>query len=214
MNTIAAFSVSERFVQVLEGLYRAVAARSGRGVFGEAPLAVALIWVVCARVRRVETRILAMLARFRAGTLRVSSASRVDRAATSEREDRMPRGPTAKLPRSPTAKLPRSLAWLLPLVPGHAAGFASQLRVVLAEPEMVALLEASAQARRVLAPLCRMLGIEADVLMIPAVVSVPAPVEMTVVARVRKPRVAVDWGRIPIPRGVLSAVRRRGDLKG
>jgi hypothetical protein len=26
--------------------------------------------------------------------------------------------------------------------------------------------------------------------------------------RVRKPRPKVDWGRIPIPRGVMAAVRR------
>jgi len=58
--------------------------------------------------------------------------------------------------------LPRGFGWLLPLVPQEAAGFASQLRVVLAEAEMVALLQASPQARRELRPLCRMLGIALD----------------------------------------------------
>jgi len=28
--------------------------------------------------------------------------------------------------------------------------------------------------------------------------------------RVRKPRVPIDWGRIPLPRGVLAAAKRQG----
>ena len=60
--------------------------------------------------------------------------------------------------------LPLRFGWLLQLVPYEAANFASQLRAVLAEPEMVALLAASPQAERALRPLCRMLRIEAAVL--------------------------------------------------
>ena len=50
----------------------------------------------------------------------------------------------------------------MPLVPGEAACFAGQIRGLLAEPEMAGLIAASPQARRVLGPLCRMLGIEAS----------------------------------------------------
>jgi hypothetical protein len=110
-------------------------------------------------------------------------------------------------------KLPRRFAWLLALVPCDAAAYASQLRVLLAEPEMMALLAASAQARRVLAPLCRMLGIEASVLaprVAGAAEAVVSEVAKVVKARVRKARAPVDWGRIPLPRGVLSAARRQG----
>jgi hypothetical protein len=63
---------------------------------------------------------------------------------------------------TPTAVVPRvrrKFAWLCPLVPSWAAGHASQMRVVLAEPEMQALLSACPQAIRVLRPLCFMLGI-------------------------------------------------------
>ena len=49
---------------------------------------------------------------------------------------------------------------------------------------MVALLMASAQARRVLAPLCRMLGIEASVLTAPGSVATPI---------VAPPEVALAW---------------------
>jgi hypothetical protein len=51
---------------------------------------------------------------------------------------------------------------LLGQVPYEAACFAGQLRTVLAEPEMMALLDASPPARRVQRPLRRVLGIEAS----------------------------------------------------
>jgi hypothetical protein len=97
------------------------------------------------------------------------------------------------------------------MVPCAAAGFGSQLRHLLEEPEMRGLLAQSRQARLVLAPLCRMLGIEAALLMAGVAAAVVAPVEAKVVAkRVRKVRAKVDWGRIPLPRGVLAAARRQG----
>jgi len=105
---------------------------------------------------------------------------------------------------------PRSFAWLVRLAGYQAAGFGSQLRVILGQPEMVALLEASPQAGRILRPMCRMLGVETALLRpgVAAVVVVPRVSVVTV--RVRRAPVPVDWGRIPLPRGVLSAARRQG----
>jgi hypothetical protein len=89
-----------------------------------------------------------------------------------------------------------------------------QLRAVLETPEMVALLIAAPQAVAVLRPLCRMLAIETSLLR-PGRVSVPAEVVETVKPkRVRAPRVKPDLGRVPIPRGVMTAVRRRGLRNG
>jgi len=51
------------------------------------------------------------------------------------------------------------------------------------------------------------LAIETSLLQ-PGVV-VPTPVLRERKPRVRKKRVPIDWGRIPLPRGVLTAVRRR-----
>ena len=141
----------------LDGLYRAVAARSALSVLvgrGTEVLAVWLIRLVCFRVRRIETQILLLLEKFQAGTLVIArprtQAVRVGRG-----------GGGLKGVRRAEGKVPRRFAWLLPLVPCEAANYASQLRLWLAEPEMVALLKASPQARRVLKPLARMLGIEA-----------------------------------------------------
>jgi len=102
---------------------------------------------------------------------------------------------------------PGRFAWLVRVAGYQAAGYGCQLRHVLEQPEMVELLKAVPQAARILRPVCRMLAIETAVLR-PGVV-VPEPVVKVVKPRVRKPRIPIDWGRIPLPRGVLTAVRRR-----
>jgi hypothetical protein len=81
---------------------------------------------------------------------------------------------------------------------------------VLETPEMVALLEAAPQAARILTPLCRMLAIESSVLRPGAAGPAVPEVKAETPKRVRTPRAKVDWGRIPIPRGGLAAVRRQG----
>lgn len=108
---------------------------------------------------------------------------------------------------------PVRFGWLLQAAAHHAAVYSAQLRAVLMEPEMVALLRVSPQARRILRPVCRMLAVEAALLR-PRAAGDAAVVVACVVrvakVRVRKPRVAVDWGRIPLPRGVLAAAKRQG----
>ncbi|MHB1303905.1 MAG: hypothetical protein ACYCZB_10585 [Acidiphilium sp.] len=55
--------------------------------------------------------------------------------------------------------LPRRFAWLPSLVP-EVRGFAGNLRLMLDEPEMQALIAADPRAGRTLRPLCRLLGIK------------------------------------------------------
>ena len=168
MNSFETLTVADRFSLTLDGLCRAVAARIAPGMAGWAMQA-AMIVLVWGKIRRIEGKVQRLLARFRAGRLWVRTAPLVSRSSG---------GGTVKLPRRPTAKLPRRFGWLLAMVPYEAANFSSQLRHLLGDPEMVAFLKASAKARRVLAPLCRMLAIEAQVLEVlapAAVVSVTAP---------------------------------------
>ena len=180
MNVSAESSLSERLALILDGLCRAVAARVAGGALAEA--VIILIWE---RVRRAEGRLLGLLARFRAGraVVRVSSSGRG----------------SAGVRRALGPGLPRGFGWLLPLVPVQAAGYASQLRAVLADAEVRALLASVPQARRVLAPVCRMLGIEAEVL---------GPVAAGVVRVKRVPERPA--ARVLVPPGVLAAVRRQG----
>ena len=117
--------------------------------------------------------------------------------------------------RAGTARIwPGRFGWLVRLVAYQAAGYGSQLRVILGRPEMVALLVAAPQAVRILRPLCRMLAVETSLLrprLEGAAAEVVVPdITPVVKVRVRRPRVVVDWGRIPLPTGVLAAARRRG----
>jgi len=155
MNS-APLSLIARFAMILDGLCRAVAARSAGGALA-GPLIV-LIW---GRIRRIERHVLRLLTRFQAGRLSVRKAPVVAAARRSR-----PRGPNL---------LPRSQGWLIGLVPYHAAAFSSQLQHLLGDPEMIALLAVSKRARALLAPLCRMLAIEPALL---TPVGVPADAEM------------------------------------
>ena len=179
MNVPVALSLSERVALILNGLCQVVAARVFGGGVPEA--LIVLIW---RRVRRVEGRLQGLLARFRAGRPMVLRARTAPLASG--------------IRRTGSSRLPRRFGWLLELVPTHAAGYASQLRAVLEEAEVQALLAASPQARRVLAPVCRMLAIEASVL---------GPVAVRpargLVTRVRA-RDAVPERRVALPRGVVS----------
>ena len=114
---------------------------------------------------------------------------------------------------------PARFAWLVRMAGYRAAGFGEQLRVVLEREEMVEFFAAVPQARRILRPVCRMLGLETTLLRPRAVVLVVAPVAdlgdpvetvATVGRRVRGRLAPVDFGRIPLPRGVLAAARRQG----
>ena len=102
---------------------------------------------------------------------------------------------------------PGRFAWLVRVAGYQAAGYGCQLREILQQPEMVELLKATPQAARILRPVCRMLAIETSLLQ-PGM-QVLEPVVRVVKPRLRKPRPPVDWGRIPLPRGVLTAARRR-----
>jgi len=89
-------------------------------------------------------------------------------------------------------RLPAGKAWLIKALGWEAVGFGSQLRTLLAEPEMAALLAALPRAQRVLRPLGRMLGVEVG----PVVVRVHKPRPPVV----QKPRVKKEkpWSPGPI----------------
>ncbi len=175
MNLFLTLSATERFSFVLDALYRAVAAR-----FAGRRLPVLVIALVCARLRRFEREVLALVTAIRAGRVRVGHG-RGGRPGVA-------RGPRVEAPGA--ARLPRGFAWLLVAVPYEAANYASQMRVVLQDPEMVALIGASPRLARLLRPLCRALALEPELL-----APVVAPVlVLAVVAETVVEVVAVDHG--------------------
>ena len=149
MNPTAPLSLTDRFVLPLEGLYAAVAA-----CYRNVGWTYAMIHLVCNRIRRVELRVLKLLALFLAGRLPPETAPVARVRPKREREA----GAAAPL------RIPRGYGWLIRMVPYVAAGYAGQLRLALADPQMMALLAASPKARRALAPVCRMLMMEPEVL--------------------------------------------------
>jgi hypothetical protein len=154
-----------RFADIAQALCRALGHAMGIGL-----VQVVMGLVIYRRIQRVRERLVALEARFLAGLVRSGRAAVVERAA--------PAG-DAGVPRATQTSgvwLPRRFGWLCGLVPGEAASYAGQLRVVLAEPEMVALLAACPQAVRIVRPLCWMLGIErADYVVGEGLVATVAP---------------------------------------
>ena len=141
------------------------------------------------RVGDAARRIERMLVRFRAGTL-------WRRTGTVQRK----RSGGAAAGRGPA--LPRRFGWLVKQCGWRAAGFGSQLQILLQSPDMAELLAAAPQAGRILRPLCRALAFEWPV-------PEPKP-EKVKTPRVRKPRPKPEPYKIPLPRGVLSWARREG----
>ncbi len=166
------------------------------------------LFVICRKMER-------LVERFQSGRLRRGAPRPISQVILAEAG-----GETRRLDEE---VCPRRFGWLVRLAAYQAAGYGSQLRAVLETPEMVALLVAAPQAARILSPLCRMLAVETSLLR-------PRPGGMAADdtckttpgenggAVVRKParvvRKPVDWGRIPLPRGVLAAARRQGVRKG
>ena len=103
-----------------------------------------LLVAVWGRIGRISTRLERLIALWRAGKL--------PKARTWL--GRVPGTPVKK----PVSVLPRVPAWLLVAV-REAAPFAARLEAMLTEEECAAFLAAAPQARRLLRPLCRMLGI-------------------------------------------------------
>jgi len=189
MESSAALSPYQNLSAVLCALRGMVGAWTVRGMLSQvlALLLYRRLGEICGKIERLAVR-------FQAGRL--------------WRREPQTRGVVRATGKTGVRIWPGRFAWLVRAAGYQAAGYGCQLRHVLEQPEMIELLKASPQAARILRPVCRMLAIETAVLR-PGVV-VPEPVVRVRKPRVRKPRVPIDFGRIPLPRGVLSAARRQG----
>ena len=130
--------MTEHFASLIEALYRAAAARAGRK-HALAPL----VLLICPYLRRLARRFETIVARVRSG-----APAPLTRPRTAPRRAGV-RGP----------RLPGRYAWLVKLSP-ECAALGGQLRHLLAQPEMAALLEAAPGAGRILRPLCLAMGIK------------------------------------------------------
>ena len=132
---------AERLARIIDDVCKAAAARAPRGF-----LAIPVLLLLWARLKRMSLRITRLAARAAAGTL-----------PTTPRAS--PRQPLARRPpATPPRRLPRRTGWLCQPVPA-ACAYASQLQHLLSEPDMLALLDAAPGIERLLRPFCRMLGV-------------------------------------------------------
>ena len=131
-------TLATRFRTIMDGLRAAIGMHVARDRTREALFA--LLWN---RIGRMANRFGTLVSKWRAGTLPKPRPSRA--------------GQPGK-PRAPRPRLPQGRTWLVAQVGYTAAGHASQLQHLLADPDMAAFLQAAPQAGRILRPLCRMLG--------------------------------------------------------
>ena len=145
MNPVVSPSPIERFAIVIGALRQAVAAWGGRGVLQRV-----VVFLLYRRLAEICGRFERLAVRFASGRV-------LRREVGAGRVAVVRRGSCERV-------LPVRFGWLVRVAGFEAAGFGSQLRAVLAEPEMVALLASVPQAARLLRPLCRMLAVEVSVL--------------------------------------------------
>ena len=143
---------ASQFWHITSGVCRAVTACLGGGG-RPATLPQDLIMAAYRRVTGAQIKLLALMERVRTGR-QLGGWSRTAPVLV-----------VCGLRRAPKLAeivLPRRFGWLVHLVGYQAAGHGSQLAHLLGDPEMVALVRDVPQARRILAPLCRMLGVACE----------------------------------------------------
>ena len=150
MNSIASASPFQSLSMTLHALRGAVAAWGGRGL-----LRTVLVLLLYRRLGEICGRMERLAARFQAG--RVWRRGAVVASGAVDGVTRRPRARGVRV-------WPGAFGWLVRAASHEAAGFGSQLRAVLEQPEMVALLIAAPQAARLLRPVCRILAVETSLL--------------------------------------------------
>jgi hypothetical protein len=151
------------FFFILTGLQAAIAVVSAR----ERHLTVLLV-AVWGQIGRIHARLERLIRLWRAGMLP---------------KPRTPRAGVARVAVCAPSLIPSAPAWLVVAV-GEAAAFGSQLEQMLSQDECVEFLAAVPQARRILRPLLRMLGVGVElakrrkprpVWVLPTAPAAPAP---------------------------------------
>jgi hypothetical protein len=154
----AAPDLARRLGLVLVGLCTAIKLGSA----GK-PLPRALFDLAYMRVNRIRNRLVHLLARLAAGWRPRPAAPRAVPA-----EPRDPAAPRRTRVCAPAlGRLPHGRTWLVRVVGYRAAGSASQLEHLLADPAMAELVATVPSVGRMLRPLCHILGISPPVLGFP-----------------------------------------------
>lgn len=192
MNELGTASSAYRNLTIVLGTLRhGIGTWAGRGVFTH--VMALLVWGRVGRVCQAMERLAAL---FQAGRL----VLRARRAVVSP--------VVAAVVARPMRLWPVQWAWLVRMIGWQAAGIGGQLQHVLGQPEMVALLRASPQARRLLRPICRMLAVPTALLRPVTNVGVTPVVVTPMISEELKWPSAVDRRRVSLPRAIRLASLR------
>jgi hypothetical protein len=193
MEQPATLSVAAAFTLILDGLMNAIAAR-----IADYPFTAEMVVFLWKRVNRVKNRFLALVTLIQAGKIPPERGSR-PRSGKRSGSRVGPDGINWRkwLPMGTFAWL----CWLMQSLPNRfgAAQFGGQLRHLLDQSDMRALLAATPKAGRLLAPLCFMLGIE-DSLLWPVCPAPAAPASISERAACEPGAACREIADAPLPR--------------
>ena len=148
---------------LLGGILATLRTGIARYAVGDAARAV-LLHSLAGRIARMAVRFDRLFARWQAGTL-------PSQTGAAPRPSRAGRPGT---PRPPRLRLPTGRMWLFHVAQPPAALALSHLQHWMAHPDLPAFLAAAPQAGRLLRPLCRLVGLEAQP-GVPAELNLPEP---------------------------------------
>jgi len=168
-------TLSERFATIIQGILHDVTLRGPKG-----PMWVPLLSLLGSRLGALQKRFFKIALMLRDGTLPAVGPA-VGPAVAPARVRPELFGPPAPRP-VPAVVLPRRFGWIQRMMPEWQAHWINhwrlQLEEFLADPELLAMLAAAPQTRRVLRPICPMVAIKP-----PAALALPKR------TGVRRPRV-------------------------
>jgi len=201
------------YLSVILRLFREAIAKH-QGKPGIAPF---LFVLISRRIGAIETRILKLIAKVRAGTLR-PPRPRTPRDPDKPRAPRPRRPspvappPSPMNPRGEPERLPRTVGWLyrLQINPGPMSDW---LRILLADPRMKALIAADPRVGRAFRPLCRMVGLNLIPEKRPQPGEVPPTPELVEIPWIMKPGKPTPFIPPPPPAQPDAYGHTRGDPK-
>src|SRR6516164_7856660 len=141
MVLAAAYSVTDRFTWLFDGLCKAIGVDAQRQ-----RVEAALAWAIWNRVRLLGDRLIALAERVRAGRVprrrspRSDTSPRLVRSAAQSPQGGEGEAREVQKPGSPALTLPREFGWVRRMLP-ETGQYAGLLRYLLRDPETVALLE-------------------------------------------------------------------------
>jgi hypothetical protein len=139
-------SLADRFTWLFDGLCKAIGADAHKR-----RMEAALAWAIWNRVRLLGDRLIALIARVRAGKLPMRRTAGAGVKPSAE-----PRPAAAA--RAPSL-LPREFGWIRRVLP-QTTQYAGVLSYLLDDPDVATLVEKTPQTGRILRPLCHLLGVK------------------------------------------------------